>query len=77
MDHKAELGVFYRKWYPENWFDSRMLEIGQYIGIRDAGRLVSVAGIRVFSRENRVAALGNTNSGSTQLRSIVTRQPEQ
>jgi predicted GNAT family acetyltransferase len=36
-----------------------MLETREYFGIRDDDRLVSVAGIHVYSRRYRVAALGN------------------
>lgn len=51
--------AFYAESYPGNWFDARMLETGRYFGLRDAGRLVSVAGVHVYSRRYRVAALGN------------------
>jgi RimJ/RimL family protein N-acetyltransferase len=51
--------AFYEESYPGNWFDARMLETGRYYGLRDAGRLVSVAGVHVYSRCYRVAALGN------------------
>lgn len=49
----------YRESYPGNWFDSRMLETGQYYGIKEGGRVVSIAGIHVYSTRYRVAALGN------------------
>jgi len=55
----TELLGFYRDCYPGNWFDPRMLETGQYFGIRRDGRLASVAGIHVYSPRYRVAALGN------------------
>ena len=45
--------------YPENWFDSRLLDTNQYYGIRESGTLVSVAGVHVYSRRYRVAALGS------------------
>jgi ribosomal protein S18 acetylase RimI-like enzyme len=50
---------FYSECYPRNWFDPRMLATGKYFGIREEGRLVSVAGIHVYSRQYKVAALGN------------------
>lgn len=50
---------FYRKHYPGNWFDPRMLETNQYFGIIKGESLVSVAGIHVYSPEYKVAALGN------------------
>jgi len=54
-----EIAEFYLRCYPGNWFDPRMLETGQYFGIRKEGCLVSVAGVHVYSSEYRVAALGN------------------
>jgi len=45
--------------YPENWFDPRMLATNQYFGIRENGRLVSIAGVHVYSPHYRAAALGN------------------
>ena len=49
----------YAQAYPDNWFDSRMLQTGQYFGIETENRLVSAAGIHVYSTRYRVAALGN------------------
>ena len=49
----------YEQSYPENWFEPRMLETKQYVGIRGAGGLVSAAGVHVYSPTYRVAALGN------------------
>ncbi|MER7762225.1 GNAT family N-acetyltransferase [Streptomyces sp. NPDC097619] len=48
--------------YPGNWFDDRMLDTGQYVGARLDGRLVSVAGVHVYSPTYRVAALGNVTT---------------
>ncbi|MDI6739138.1 MAG: GNAT family N-acetyltransferase [Candidatus Edwardsbacteria bacterium] len=56
---ETELFEFYKNCYPGNWFDPRMLESGEYFGIRQNGRLASVAGIHVYSRQYKVAALGN------------------
>ena len=36
-----------------------MLETGKYFGIREGKKLVAVAGVHVYSREYKVAALGN------------------
>jgi predicted GNAT family acetyltransferase len=36
-----------------------MLETNQFFGIRKGMRLISIAGIHVYSEEYRVAALGN------------------
>ncbi|MDG4751720.1 GNAT family N-acetyltransferase [Micromonospora sp. WMMD718] len=58
----AELAALYAVAYPGNWFDARMLETGQYVGVREHGRLVAVAGVHVFSPRWRVAALGNVTT---------------
>lgn len=49
----------YQESYPGNWFDLRVLETGQYFGVRQDGRLVSVAGVHVYSERYGVAAIGN------------------
>lgn len=49
----------YRRSYPGNWFDARMLETGMYRGIYQGQTLVSIAGIHVYSPTWKVAALGN------------------
>lgn len=54
-----EIEELYRVSYPGNWFDSRMLETGYYYGIRRENRLVSIAGVHVYSKRYNVAALGN------------------
>lgn len=56
---RQELEALYAASYPGHWFDPRMLETGQYYGVRRQGRLVSVAGVHVYSPRYRVAALGN------------------
>jgi ribosomal protein S18 acetylase RimI-like enzyme len=53
------LTAFYQESYPGNWFNPRMLETGQYFGIERGGKLVCAAGVHVYSRAYRVAALGN------------------
>lgn len=45
--------------YPNNWFDSRMVETGKYFGYFIGKRLIGVSGIHVYSSEYRIAALGN------------------
>ncbi|MGN9778948.1 GNAT family N-acetyltransferase [Micromonospora sp. H33] len=52
----------YAEAYPGNWFDPRMLGTGQYVGVRDGGDLVSVAGVHVWSPRYRVAAIGNVTT---------------
>ena len=54
-----EILRLYEASYPGNWFDPRMLETGQYFGIWGEEGLVSIAGVHVYSRAYRVAALGN------------------
>lgn len=55
----AEIEAFYQSSYPGNWFDPRMLETGQFYGVREQGELISIAGIHVYSPAYSVAALGN------------------
>lgn len=57
-----DLRALYELSYPGNWFDARMLQTGQYFGIRQAGVLVCVAGVHVYSPRYRVAALGNVTT---------------
>ncbi len=59
MSHLSEIIGLFNKAYPGNFFEPRMLETKQYYGIRQSGELVSVAGVHVYSRRYRVAALGN------------------
>jgi ribosomal protein S18 acetylase RimI-like enzyme len=59
VSQEKEIKAFYDESYPGNWFDGRMLETGQYFGIQRDGKLVSVAGIHVYSSQYKVAALGN------------------
>jgi RimJ/RimL family protein N-acetyltransferase len=58
-DDVQEVLDFYQHNYPGNWFDPRMLETGQYFGIRKEGNIVSISGIHVYSPKYKVAALGN------------------
>ena len=55
----ADIEAFYRTAYPGTWFAARMLATGRYVGIREDGRLVCVAGVHVHSPTWGVAALGN------------------
>jgi ribosomal protein S18 acetylase RimI-like enzyme len=48
--------------YPGNAFDPRMLETGQFFGIRRHAQLACVAGIHVYSPRYRVAAIGNVTT---------------
>ena len=69
-----EITSFYATSYPGNWFDPRMLETGQYFGVRSKGTLVSVAGVHVFSRQYGVAALGNIATANAERNKGYARQ---
>jgi len=58
-DDLAELSRFYDESFPGNWFEPRMLETGYAYGIRRDGRIVSAAGIHVYSPRYQVAGVGN------------------
>lgn len=53
------LARMYDEAYPGNWFDVRMLETGVYYGAWDGERIISAAGVHVYSPRYRAAALGN------------------
>ena len=56
------LQELYRASYPGNWFDPRLLETNLYYGIRRGGRIVSVAGVHVYSPYYRIGVLGNVTT---------------
>ena len=58
-DDEIELSEFYRRAFPDNWFDPRTLGSGCYVGLEHRGELAAVAGVHVWSATHRVAALGN------------------
>ncbi len=58
-EHAAELEALYAESYPGNWFDPRMLETGYYFGIRRGAKIIAAAGVHVYSKQYKVAALGN------------------
>jgi len=55
----TDLSRLYLSGYPENAFDPRLLQTGQYVGVRHGGQLVAVAGVHIWSPAQRVATLGN------------------
>jgi len=59
MSNLGEIMSFFEQAYPGNFFEPKMLETKQYYGIRQSGKLVSVAGVHVCSARYRIAALGN------------------
>ena len=54
-----EMLGLYKNSYPGNWFNARMLQTKQYFGLRIKDQLISVAGVHVYSKKYKVAALGN------------------
>jgi GNAT superfamily N-acetyltransferase len=56
---QAELLELYRLGYPGHWFEPHMLDRGYYYGVRHGSKLVSAAGVHVYSTTYKVAALGN------------------
>jgi len=50
---------FYKNSYPDNWFDKRMIETEKYLGYFSNDFLIGIAGIHVYSKKYKVAALGN------------------
>jgi ribosomal protein S18 acetylase RimI-like enzyme len=50
---------FYIVSYPQNWFDSRMLDTNKYYGYFVYDKLVGISGVHVYSEKYKVAALGN------------------
>ena len=54
-----DLLEFYQRSYPGNWFDPRMLKTDRYFGAFIFEKLLSAAGVHVYSSEYKVAALGN------------------
>jgi predicted GNAT family acetyltransferase len=50
---------FYKRAYPDNWFDPHTLETGMYFGLMEGDEISAVAGVHVYSKKYRVAALGN------------------
>lgn len=57
--HLSNLTELYQQSYPDNAFDPVMVSTGKYFGCLSGGKLVSVAGVHVYSSFYRVAALGN------------------
>jgi ribosomal protein S18 acetylase RimI-like enzyme len=55
----ADLRMLYDAAYPGSWFHDGRLETRRYVGLREEGRLVSVAGVHVHSPTYGVAALGD------------------
>ncbi|MDP9314803.1 MAG: GNAT family N-acetyltransferase [Chloroflexota bacterium] len=57
-----QIRELYQASYPGNWFDPRMLATGFYYGARRDNKLVSIAGVHVYSQEYNAAAIGNVTT---------------
>jgi len=57
-----ELQTLYQVSYPGNSFDPRMLGTGHFYGIRRDGKLVSVAGVHVYSPHYKVGVVGSVTT---------------
>ncbi len=62
MRDLRDLQELYRASYPGNWFDPRLLETNLYYGIRRGARIVSVAGVHVYSPYYIIGVLGNVTT---------------
>lgn len=59
LSHQEQLLALYKKGYPDNYFNRRMLRSGKYLGYIDSGRIVAVTGVHVDSDKYQIACLGN------------------
>ncbi|NHJ20924.1 MAG: GNAT family N-acetyltransferase [Candidatus Lokiarchaeota archaeon] len=54
-----DLLILYQQAYPEGYFVPYMVKTGKYYGVRVDNRIISVAGVHVFSTSYNIAVLGN------------------
>jgi ribosomal protein S18 acetylase RimI-like enzyme len=59
ISHLDKLFVLYDSAYPDGYFDQRMLVTGKFFGYVGEGDILAVAGVHVYSKENRLAVLGS------------------
>jgi len=59
QSHEAQLRALYEEAYPENYFTPKMLQTGKYFGWLEDDRILSVAGVHVYSQRYNIAVLGN------------------
>jgi RimJ/RimL family protein N-acetyltransferase len=59
MSHLTIIQQLYAEAYPDNYFDPEMLKTGMFYGIMKDNKLVSIAGIHVYSPRYKIAALGS------------------
>jgi len=64
-EHEDALKALYESSYPGNYFTSRMLETGKYLGYFDSNRIVAVTGVHVDSKEYHIAVLGNITTAES------------
>lgn len=58
--HQKELEEFFKESYPETYFEPYMVDTGYYFGLTDStSKIISVAGVHTFSKEFKLAVLGN------------------
>lgn len=50
---------FYQRAYPGNWFDPHTLETWMYFGLMERDAIAAAAGVHVYSKKYKVAAIGN------------------
>lgn len=62
LNEAVAIKAFYDESYPENWFLPHLLKTNKYFGIYEGGRLTCAAGVHIFSRRYRVAAIGNVTT---------------
>ncbi|MBY8984568.1 MAG: GNAT family N-acetyltransferase [Candidatus Lokiarchaeota archaeon] len=58
-DDELNLLSLYQTAYPNSYFTPHMLKTGKYYGIKAGEKIVSVAGVHVFSPKYNIAVLGN------------------
>lgn len=59
VNDQQELLSLYQEAYPEGYFVPYMLKSGKYYGVKVDKKIVSVAGVHVFSSLYNIAVLGN------------------
>ncbi len=59
ITHKRSLLELYRRSYPGNYFDDRMLKTGKYFGYIVNEEIVCVSGVHVHSDKYKITVLGN------------------
>ena len=76
MSYRDKLIELYQKSYPENYFTEKMLLTGKYYGYLEKGKILSAAGVHVYSDDYKIAVLGNIvtdlNHRGKGLSSLVT-----